>query len=150
MAHYLASFSSQIPMLAEQEMAQILTNRAETGAVPHVERTHPAGARLFEGACASCHESDAVSSPALPSLALHTNLHSANPGNLVRAVLDGLNVPALGHFGAMPAFRASLDDRQIADLAGYLRARFAGDKPAWDRAAVTEAAARLRRGSPPG
>jgi nicotinate dehydrogenase subunit B len=31
----------------------------------------------------------------------------------------------------MPAFREALDDRQIADLAGYMRARFAPQEPAW-------------------
>jgi nicotinate dehydrogenase subunit B len=31
----------------------------------------------------------------------------------------------------MPAFRDVLDDRQIAELAGYMRARFAPQQPAW-------------------
>ena len=31
----------------------------------------------------------------------------------------------------MPAFRDALDDAQIAELAGYMRARFAPDEPAW-------------------
>jgi nicotinate dehydrogenase subunit B len=31
----------------------------------------------------------------------------------------------------MPGFRDSLDDRQIADLIGYLRQRFAPEEKAW-------------------
>jgi nicotinate dehydrogenase subunit B len=140
MAHYIASFNVQIPMPAEQEMAHILEARA----VRPEARTHEAGAILFEGACASCHDVQAGSLAAIrPSLALNTNLHSAGPNNAVRAILDGLNVPALGHLGAMPAFRDSFNDRQISDLAGYMRARFASDEPAW--ANVADVAARLRK-----
>jgi nicotinate dehydrogenase subunit B len=32
---------------------------------------------------------------------------------------------------SMPAFRETLNESQIKDLAAYLRARFAPDKPAW-------------------
>ena len=31
----------------------------------------------------------------------------------------------------MPAFRHSLSDAQVAELAGYMRQRFAPDKAAW-------------------
>jgi nicotinate dehydrogenase subunit B len=42
----------------------------------------------------------------------------------------------------MPAFGNALDDRQIADLAAYLRARFAADKAPWTNLPVESA--RLR------
>ena len=90
-----------------------------------------------------CHDPQSGSlAAARPSLALNTNLHSVNPNNTVRAILDGVNVPSLGHRGAMPAFRASFDDAQLADLLAYLRARFARDKPAWTD--LKNAAARVR------
>jgi nicotinate dehydrogenase subunit B len=140
MAHYLASFNAQIPAAAQQEMLQLLEARA---ARPH-DLAHEAGARLFEGACASCHDSLSapLSTAAIPSLALNTNVHSADPNNVLRAVLDGVNIPASGPAGAMPAFRSSFDDGQIADLLAYLRARFASDKPAWTR--LADAAAQQR------
>jgi nicotinate dehydrogenase subunit B len=31
----------------------------------------------------------------------------------------------------MPGFRHALDDRQVADLAAYMRRRFAPGRPAW-------------------
>ncbi len=132
-AHYLASFNAELPAPAQQEMAQIL----ETQALRPDDLAHAAGARLFEGACGSCHDpaSASPSVAARPSLAFNTNVHSADPNNVLRAVLDGVNVPALGPAGAMPAFRGSFDDRQVADLLAYLRARFASDKPAWTRLA---------------
>ena len=64
-------------------------------------------------------------------LALNANLHSARPDNLIRTVLDGIWQPAFVEIGHMPAFRHALDDAQIADLAAYLRQRFAPDQPPW-------------------
>ena len=133
MAHYLASYSTQLPAAAEREMAQMLEDRElQRAARERALREHEAGARLFEGACASCHEPDAgLKAATRPSLALNTNLHSADPTNVRRAILEGVNAPALAHFGAMPAFRGSFDARQMDQLLAYLRSRFAGDQPAW-------------------
>jgi len=128
MAHYLASFNPQLPEAAQQEMAALL----ETGSQNPSLRAHEAGARLFEGACASCHDPQFGSlAGTRPSLALNSNLHSAAPTNAIRALLDGVNVPSLAHRGAMPSFRTSFDDRQIADLLAYVQARFAPNRPAW-------------------
>ena len=97
------------------------------------------GASIFAGACASCHEAGG----GLTDLSLNTNLHSAHPDNLLNAILNGVQSPATrvagavpddgiaGNVAAMPAFRDSFDDRQIGDLAAYLRARFAPAQPPW-------------------
>jgi nicotinate dehydrogenase subunit B len=139
MANYIASFNVQIPMVNQQAMAKLL----EASALAPEARRHEAGAILFEGACASCHDTQAGSLATIrPSLALNTNLHSASPNNAVRALLDGLNVPTLGPLGAMPAFRDSFNDQQISALVGYLRARFASDAPEWTN--VADISARLR------
>jgi nicotinate dehydrogenase subunit B len=89
--------------------------------------------RMFDSACASCHHDGdgptllGVNTP----LALNSNLTSAKPDNLLRTILDGVREPAARDIGFMPAFREVLDDRQIAELAGYMRARFAPQEPAW-------------------
>jgi nicotinate dehydrogenase subunit B len=128
MAHYLASFNAPLPAAAAEDMARILEARA----LERAEREHAAGARLFEGACASCHDPQAGSLARLrPSLALNTNLHAATPNNARRAIVDGIDAPALGHLGAMPGFRGRFDERQLRELLDYLRARFASDKGAW-------------------
>lgn len=107
----------------------------------------PSGGRLFEGACSACH---ADGTP-LASLALNTNLHSDRPDNLLQTILNGAEAPAAlaGNATAeqmevmsMPAFRQSFSDRQIADLAAYLRARFAPGKAPWG--GLREAAERVR------
>jgi nicotinate dehydrogenase subunit B len=52
--------------------------------------------------------------------------------------------PATHDIGFMPAFRDALSDAQIADLAGYMRARFAPQEPAWKD--LASEVARVRRG----
>jgi nicotinate dehydrogenase subunit B len=91
------------------------------------------GQRLFDGACSACHhEGDGpkllgVNRP----LALNTNLHSERPDNLLRVILDGVQEVPGPQVGFMPGFRHALNDRQIADLARYMRQRYAPDQPAW-------------------
>ena len=66
-----------------------------------------------------------------PSLALNSNLHSNMPDNLIQVILHGIVSPASSDLGYMPAFRDSLNDAQVAELASYLRRQFAPDKPGW-------------------
>jgi len=91
------------------------------------------GERLFDGACAVCH--DTRDGPPLfgtrPSLALNTNLHSDLPDNVLQVLLHGIPEPALPALGYMPGFKDSLNDGQLIDLLIYMRQRFAPDKPAW-------------------
>ncbi|MDP1007582.1 c-type cytochrome, partial [Klebsiella pneumoniae] len=75
MATYLASFNEKAPDRAAQEaMAAQLES-----ATLSVTAASP-GARLYQGACAVCHE---VGGPALfgsrPSLSLNSNVHSDVP-----------------------------------------------------------------------
>ncbi len=91
------------------------------------------GERIYQNACAVCHE--AGSGPTLfgakPLLSANTNLHAATPDNLIQVILHGIQEPADDALGYMPGFKDSLDDRQVADLLGYLRERFAPDEDAW-------------------
>ena len=53
------------------------------------------GARLYQGACAVCHEvGGAPLFGSRPSLALNSNLHSAVPDNLIQVILHGIAKPA--------------------------------------------------------
>jgi len=91
------------------------------------------GRRVFEGACQGCH-ADGLG-PELfgvsPSLASNSNVHSALPDNLIKVILQGITTPATADLGYMPGFKDSLSDRQISELAAYLRNRFAPAEPAW-------------------
>ncbi len=119
MAAYLASMAGQEGVVDEAALARA----AEARSLPMTADS--TGARLYAGACAACHEAGG-----LVSLALHSNLHSARPDNLIQAVLRGVAAARTAP-GAMPAYADSLSDAQVADLLAHLRARFAPGKPAW-------------------
>ncbi|WP_431274490.1 c-type cytochrome [Variovorax ureilyticus] len=129
MATYLAAFNPPLPDEAAATQAQQAMARAAAGQ----GRLLGAGQRMFDGACAACHHDGdgptllGVNTP----LALNSNLTSARPDNLLRTILEGVREPASRDIGFMPAFREVLDDAQIAELAGYMRARFAPQEPPW-------------------
>lgn len=125
MSVYLASLSTPLPEGEAQRRADAI--RSATASASHPQ-TSPA-ARLYQGACAACHEGGPVPLfNAGPALGLSAKLHAGTPANLLRMLIEGGQHGG----GTMPSFATALDDRQMADLAAYLRARFAPDKPAWD------------------
>ncbi|RCW76534.1 nicotinate dehydrogenase subunit B [Pseudorhodoferax soli] len=103
--------------------------------------------RLFENACGACHHDG--DGPRLLGLnlpfALSTKLHSDRPDNLLRVMLEGVREAAGPQVGFMPGFADNLSDAQIALLSGYLRQRYAPDKPAWQDLASRTAALRTAR-----
>jgi nicotinate dehydrogenase subunit B len=141
MAVYLASFNaSSMDRAAQQTLAAKL--EASTGT--RASAASSAGARLYQGACAVCHEvGGAPLFGSRPSLALNSNLHSAVPDNLIQLILHGIAKPAATDLGYMPAFKDSLTDGQVAELVAYLRRQFAPDKPAW--AGIHAAVGRIRQ-----
>ena len=160
-ASYLASFNAPAvvpaaPLGAALDPAQVwATVSATTVATALADRlvarsntraaisTGPAQ-RLFTTACGACHHDGSgphLLGQNLP-LALNSNLHSARPDNLLQVILDGIREPAAQDIGFMPAFRHHLDDAQMAQLAAYLRQRYAPDQPAWHDLAA--ASARVR------
>jgi nicotinate dehydrogenase subunit B len=138
MSVYLASFNAATAQPAQEALAAKLetTTRAST--------TASAGARIYQGACAVCHEVGGLPLfGSRPSLALNSNLHSAQPDNLIQVILHGIAKPAFSDLGYMPAFKDSMNDAQIAELVSYLRRQFAPDKPVWTD--VSSAVGRIRQ-----
>uniref|UniRef100_UPI0028A7A505 molybdopterin cofactor-binding domain-containing protein n=1 Tax=Rhizobium sp. TaxID=391 RepID=UPI0028A7A505 len=137
MATYLASLNeTPVETAAQSEAAIVASDAAKASAA----RISPSGERLFNGACATCHTGNTI----LSSLALNSNLHAATPDNLIQAILNGVEAPAIlaqttgreaPEVMSMPAFRKQLNERQIKDLTDYLRARFAPDKLGWSNTA---------------
>ncbi|MEG1767652.1 MAG: c-type cytochrome, partial [Comamonas sp.] len=134
----ITTYLLELPTTGAQPTAQPATQTAPapladaTPAAP-VYGQHVNGERIYQNACAVCHE--AGSGPTLfgvkPLLALNTNLHAATPDNLVQVILHGIQAPANEALGHMPGFKDSLNDAQILDLTRYLRARFAPEEKAW-------------------
>ena len=141
MAVYLASFN-EITMDRAAQAA--FAARLESSTGTRASAASSIGARLYQGACAVCHEvGGAPLFGSRPSLALNSNLHSTVPDNLIQVILHGIAKPATTDLGYMPAFRDSLTDSQVAELAAYLRGQFAPDKPDWGNIHAT--VGRIRR-----
>jgi nicotinate dehydrogenase subunit B len=141
MAVYLASFNETKIAPAAQEA---LATQLETATSVKTRSASPLGARIYDGACAVCHQ---VGGPVLfgsrPSLALNSNLHSTMPDNLIQVILHGIDQPVSSDLGYMPGFKNSLNDEQVAELVSYLRRQFAPDKAPWTGVAAT--VSRIRR-----
>jgi nicotinate dehydrogenase subunit B len=136
MAHYLVSLQPPTPAV---DAAALVAQAA------HQPALLPGPAqRLFEGACGACHhDGDGPQVLGLNQpLALNPNLHSERPDNLLRTIVDGIQRPAFPAIGHMPAFGQALDDRQLAELAAWMRQRFAPQQPPW--VDLPAAVARLR------
>ena len=141
MAVYLASFNETS---MDHAVQQALAARLESSTGTRASAASSTGARLYQGACAVCHEvGGAPLFGSRPSLALNSNLHSAVPDNLIQLILHGIAKPAATDLGYMPAFKDSLTDGQVAELAAYLRRQFAPDKPAWT--GIQAAVGRIRQ-----
>jgi nicotinate dehydrogenase subunit B len=145
MAVYLASFNARA---LDRPAEQALALRLETSTATTALAAASAGARLYQGACAVCHEvGGAPLFGSRPSLALNSNLHSATPDNLIQIVLHGISAPVSGDLGYMPAFKDSMGDGQVAGLVSFLRQQFAPDKPPWTD--LEAAVGRARRANMP-
>jgi nicotinate dehydrogenase subunit B len=145
MATYLASLNP-IGLNAEPQAVAAAVEARAVKAMASSSGTP--GARLYEGACAACHQGG--DRPDLfgirPSLALNSNLHSDRPDNLVRVILEGVSTQANGRHGDMPGFRNHFDDRQMSILVRYLRTSFAPQEPAWTEVEQTIAKVRADGG----
>jgi nicotinate dehydrogenase subunit B len=128
-AIYLGSFNDDaVGQSAQDALAAKLESLTST----RVVSASAVGARLYQGACAVCHEvGGAPLFGSRPSLALNSNLHSSVPDNLIQVILHGITAPVSSDLGYMPAFRDSMTADQVAELVSYLRQQFAPDKPAW-------------------
>ena len=82
----------------------------------------------------------------------NTSVSQAAPDNLLRVLHHGIDQPATGELGYMPGFGDAFDDRQMAELAAYIRARYApGSRRGgtWRRR-QHESARKLHTDRPPG
>ncbi|CAN5325400.1 molybdopterin-dependent oxidoreductase [soil metagenome] len=141
MATYLASFQATgASAVATATTAADLVEQAARRA----DSINTPAQRMFVNACGACHhdgDGPMLLGQNLP-LALNTNLHSDRPDNLLRVIMDGIREPATKDVGFMPAFKDALSNEQIAELAAFMRQRFAPDRKPWT--GLEDAAAAIR------
>ncbi|PCE33454.1 cytochrome c [Burkholderia ubonensis] len=102
------------------------------------------GSVLFQASCAQCHgpASPMQAIGGRPSLATSTAVNAATPRNAIQMMLGGIDWHGVDETNYMPAFAGLYDDRQIADLAAYLRGAYS-TQPAWS--GVDTMTAKLRQ-----
>src|SRR5690606_6559470 len=92
------------------------------------ERT--VGRLTYVSACAGCHgaKGEGILNVA-PAMYGNSTLASDNPHNLIKVILEGIPTQVFGsgqRMYAMPGFANELSDKQIADLATWLRMQWGG------------------------
>jgi mono/diheme cytochrome c family protein len=89
------------------------------------------GQKIYLENCAQCHQDKGRGIPgAVPNLAANAAVNSAEPNDVIDAVLNGLQ--GTGRYGAMPSFAGALGDQQVADVVNYVR-------DGWGNTAPTDA-----------
>jgi mono/diheme cytochrome c family protein len=82
------------------------------------------GGKVFASRCARCHGGGGGGMWFAPPLKGDALVQAAEPLTIVRYILSGTKTPATATYPTavqMPAFGERLDDRQVADVASYIR-----------------------------
>jgi len=86
---------------------------------------HAQGLKLFESACASCHQWNGQGQQTPYASLLGTRgVNDLNGTNVTQAILQGVNLRVAGNDVYMPAFGNAYTDTEIAALANYVIAQF--------------------------
>ncbi|MFM0669798.1 c-type cytochrome [Paraburkholderia sediminicola] len=124
------------------QKAQPAVANASADAAAHGEPSPAAqrGAFLFAASCAQCHGPAAPmqSIGERPTLAFSTAVNAPTPRNTAQMILSGNGWHGEDSMNYMPAFSEVYDDRQIADLASYIRATYSQRGP-WNDVEATVA-----------
>jgi len=131
-ATYILSIQKPRPADARPVVSTSLPAEAQRGAV------------LFAASCAQCHGPQAPmqSIGERPSLALSTAVNASTPRNAIQMILGGIDWHGEDALNYMPAFAQIYNNRQVADLASYIRATYSQRGP-WDD--VEESVAKVRK-----
>lgn len=115
-------------------LASLSDGAARPAAAPAQGAPLPGEAsRIYESACASCHEPAfaGMATAAINPLSRAAVLRAPVPDALYSVLDMGLQAPEALPLRDMPSFAKEFSEAQRAALAAYLRARFAPDLPAW-------------------
>ena len=100
---------------------------AASDAAPAGSAVPGEGLRLFEGACASCHQWNGKGQQTdYASLVGTRGVNDAEGTNVTQAILKGVEARIAGNDVFMPAFGAAYTDTEISALANYVIGQFGG------------------------
>ncbi len=114
-------------------LASLTEGDAQVTPAPQLPAQPDATHRLFESACATCHEPAIVGTVTAAHVPLGQSMaiRAPSPEGLATVIREGLTAPFSHDLRDMPAFGGELSPDQIESLSAYLRARYAPDLPAW-------------------
>jgi mono/diheme cytochrome c family protein len=94
----------------------------------YLSRDEMTGARLYNGACASCHASDGrgTGDGFYPPLAGSSAVTSPDPSNLIMTMAEGIDRHTAAGHAFMPEFKTQLTTEELARLASYVSQTFGG------------------------
>lgn len=136
----IQTYLRALPAVASVEPTRTVSAAIPTTQVALIEPARPAewqkmlshdtmqGAILYQSACASCHGVDGRGSTDLkhPSLLRVAAVTGPKSATLVQVITQGVDRHVGDKHILMPAFRASMNNGQIASLSNYVRATFGG------------------------
>jgi mono/diheme cytochrome c family protein len=92
------------------------------------------GAELYDDNCAACHRTDgAGSAKVLPKIAGNSTVLSADPGTLIKLVLEGSSLPGTAAAPSplgMPGFAWRLSNAEVSQLLTFIRSSWGNQAPA--------------------
>ena len=102
---------------------------SSTNAAPGSDEppTHAQGLKLFEGACASCHQWNGRGQQSPYAALIGTRgVNDVNGANVTQAILQGVKMRVGDKDVFMPGFGSAYSDTEVAALANYVIGHFGG------------------------
>ena len=127
--HALVAYLRTVPATGSPDLPATLAGPASASWRQGAAIADARGRRVFEGACASCHDWTGVS-PVIP-LATLTGARAVNDPsavNVAQIVMSGARRTTPQGVVVMPAFGSIYSDSEVAAVANYVTGRF-GSKP---------------------
>ena len=123
--HALVAYLRTVPAAGSLDLPATLAGAAPASPRQGVAIADARGRRVFEGACASCHDWTGVS-PIIPLATLTGSRAVNDPSavNVAQVVISGASRVTPQGVVTMPAFGDAYSDSEIAAVANYVTARF--------------------------
>jgi mono/diheme cytochrome c family protein len=121
----LVTYLRTVPPIASPDLPAKLAPPAPDSPKEGAATAEAAGKRVFEGACASCHDWTGVSQlSSFATLAGARGVNDRTATNVVQIVISGTTRHTPDGVISMPAFGGAYSDTEIAAVANYVTSRF--------------------------
>lgn len=117
---------------------------ASASSVVSFAATAPDGHAIFTARCATCHQATGLGAGPFPPLAGNPDVTSPDTGGIIATVLNGktgpITINGKQYSGAMPAWKGTLSNAEIAAVLTYVRSAWVNKAPPVSEEQVASAA----------